>query len=238
VRRFVAVSALALAVAAPAPAAAALPGGRHLLLGRSVDGRPISATRVGDRGASRKALVVGQIHGNEPAGRRITRALRRLHPKGVDIWVVDSVNPDGNAAGARKNAHGVDLNRNFSFRWQPSSPSSGYYGGPRPHSERETRVMMRWIRRIRPDVTIWYHQPWNAVLVPCHGRAPIQRRYARRVHMRTSCRGAGLHGTATSWENHSFRGTKAFVVELSSRGVTKRGAKRHARAAMLAAAGL
>jgi protein MpaA len=225
-----------LATAAPAQAAD-LPTGRHVLLGRSTGGRPIRATRVGDPGAERKALVVGEIHGNEAAGRRITRALRRRHPRGVDIWVVDSVNPDGHSAGARRNAHGVDLNRNFPFRWQPSSPASGYYGGPRPSSERETRVVKRWILRIEPRVTVWYHQPWGAVLAPCHGRARIQRRYARRVHMPVSCRGAGLHGTATSWQMHRLPRTRAFVVELGSRGVTKRGARRHARAAMLAAAG-
>jgi protein MpaA len=239
VRSSVALSAAAALVAlAAAPAhAAALPTGRHVLLGRSTDGRAIRATRVGDPDAQRKALVVGDIHGNEPAGIRITRALRKRHPGAVDIWVVDTVNPDGLAAGTRRNAHGVDLNRNFPFRWRPSSPASGYYGGPRPSSERETRVMKRWILRIEPSVTIWYHQPWGAVLAPCHGRARTQRRYAHRVHMPVSCRGAGLHGTATSWQMHRLPRTRAFVVELGSRGVTKRAARRHARAAMLAAAG-
>jgi protein MpaA len=231
------VGALTLFLAAAPASAADLPTGLHVLLGRSTDGRAIRATRVGDPSARRKALVVGEIHGDEAAGRRVTRALRRRHPHGVDIWVVDTVNPDGHRAGTRRNARGVDLNRNFPFRWQPSSPASGYYSGRRASSERETRIVKRWILRIEPSLTIWYHQPWGAVLAPCHRRARIQRRYARRVHMAVSCRGANLHGTATSWQMHRLPRSRAFVVELGRNGVTRRGARRHARAAMLAAAG-
>jgi protein MpaA len=226
-----------LAAAAPAHAAA-LPSARHVVLGRSEQGRPIRAVRIGDIHSPRKALVVGVIHGNEPAGLRITRALRKRHPRGVDLWVVNTVNPDGLAAGTRKNARGVDLNRNFPFRWQRTIPGGGYYGGPRALSERESRVVRRWVVRIRPAVTIWYHQPWGAVLVPCNGRRErVQRRYARRVGMRVSCRGSGLRGTATSWENHRVRGSTAFVVELAAGGITAHAARRHARAAVAAAAG-
>ena len=44
---------------------------RTVVLGRSVRGRPIQATALGDPRAARKVLVVGVIHGNETAGRAV-----------------------------------------------------------------------------------------------------------------------------------------------------------------------
>ena len=236
------VAGLALAVAAfaaVAPAAAAsLPDTRHVLLGRSVEGREIRAVRLGDTDSPRKALVVGVIHGNEPAGLRVTRALRkRAGIKGVDLWLVDTVNPDGLARGTRWNGRGVDLNRNFPRGWRRSPQSSPYYSGKRALSERESRIVKRWIERIQPAVTIWYHQPWGAVLRPCSGAAPVQRRYARLAGMRTSCRGAGLRGTATAWQRHAVAGSTPFVVELGGGGISAKAARRHARAAAMVAAG-
>ena len=225
-----------MSVFAPVAAAQpALPDAKHVVLGQSTEGRDIRAVRLGDRSAARKVLVVGAVHGSEAAGMRVTKELRRrtgIHD--VDLWVVDTVNPDGVAHGRRQNARGVDLNRNFPRRWRPSSRRSAYYSGSRPLSERESRVVARWIERIRPAVTIWYHQPWDMVLGPCGG-APLVDRYARLTGMRTGCRGAGLRGTATSWQTHTFPETRAFVVELPAGGASAKAARRHARAAALIA---
>ncbi len=83
-------------------------------------------------------------------------------------------------------------------------------------------------------MTIYYHQPWNRVLVPCHGRAPIERRYARIAHMRTSCRGEDLPGTAIDWQNATLPG-RAFVVELDAGRLGGRDTRRNARAAVAVA---
>src|SRR5437764_5950976 len=107
------------------------------LLGRSADGRPIQVVHVGDPHGI-PVLVVGAIHGNETAGIAIARALERTHPLGVDLWIVPDLNPDGVAAGTRGNAHGVDLNRNFPWRWRRMD--GVYESGPRPLSEREARI--------------------------------------------------------------------------------------------------
>jgi protein MpaA len=233
------VTGAAAAGPARAQARAELPDARHVLLGRSTEGRAIRAVRVGDPDSPRKALVVGAIHGDEPAGPRVTRALRGLGggAEGVDLWVVDTVNPDGRARRSRRNARGVDLNRNFPRRWRRSARGSRYYSGSRRLSERESRIVARWVERIRPAVTIWYHQPWGVVLLPCTGPAPIERRYMELARLPGErCRGAGLAGTATSWQNHAFPGTRAFVVELPAGGVSAAAAERHARAALGVAA--
>ena len=49
-------------------------------IGRSVEGRPIRAVRVGNPSAPIRVLVVGEIHGTELAGRAVTRSLRRMRP--------------------------------------------------------------------------------------------------------------------------------------------------------------
>ena len=216
----------------------AIPSTQQELIGRSVEGRPITAVQIGDPAGTRVALVVGVIHGDERAGLRILRALKRLAGSrpgelaGTQLWVIDSVNPDGQRARTRKNARGVDLNRNFPYRWRDDIPhSSGYYPGPRPASEPETRAVMAFLERLRPDLSIWYHQPWGAVLA-CRGRPQLAAHYAKLVGMRTSCRGKGLRGTAISWETHGIPGSTAFVVEMPSGAVSSHSARQQARGAL------
>ena len=218
------------------PKRRAAPNERRVI-GRSVDGRAIRAVRVGDPAADRVALVVGVIHGDERAGLAVTRELRALGPAiDAQVWVIDSLNPDGARARTRRNSRGVDLNRNFPYRWRGGVPrSSGYYPGPRAASEPETRAAMDFIREIDPDISVWYHQPWGAVLA-CRGRPAIAARYAKLAKMGTSCRGRGLHGTAISWEKAAL-GSDAFVVELAAGRISGASARRHARAAATIAEG-
>ena len=219
------------------------PAGERQLIGRSVEGRSITAVQIGDHAGTGVALAVGVIHGDERAGLRIVRALKRRASQdptalaGTQLWAIQTVDPDGLRAHTRKNAHGVDLNRNFPYRWRDDVPhSNGYYPGPRPASEPETRAVMAFVQRIHPDLSIWYHQPWAAVLA-CRGRPPVAAEYAKLVGMRTSCRGKGLHGTAISWETHVFPGSSAFVVEVPPGKLTAGSADRQARAALRVAEG-
>jgi len=196
------------------------------LLGESFDGRPIRVFHRGDPDDVR-VLVVGCIHGDECAGVRIAERLRTGPPRRfLDLWILPSLNPDGRAAGTRQNARGVDLNRNFPYRWR-SGPEGRYYPGRRPASEPETRIAMRLIRRIEPDATIWFHQP--LALVDASGDVRVERRYARLVGL-PLVHLSGLHGTATSWQKHTFRGTEAFVVELPGGRLRPREVRRYARA--------
>src|SRR3954463_479479 len=108
---------------AAAPAPSPPPPVARVVFGRSVQGRPLSFVRVGDRDAPVHVLVVGCVHGNECAGLRILRVLeRRRSPRGTALWIVPPLTPDGGAVGSRGNAHTVDLNRNYPWRWAPTGP--------------------------------------------------------------------------------------------------------------------
>ena len=223
--RFLALLSLALLLAG---AAASSAGVRRVVVGRSLQGRPIAAYELGDPNSARKVLVVGCIHGNECAGIAILDRLRRLGPlAGVDLWLVPDANPDGHAAGARGNARGVDLNRNFPWRWRPLGGVN--YSGAGPGSERETRIAMSLILRLRPKVTIWFHQHLNMVVLTA-GNLGLQRRFARLAGLRAG-RLPRYPGTATGWSNATIAGTSAFVVELPAGRLSPRSVARLARAA-------
>src|SRR4051794_8087361 len=134
-----------------------------LLFGHSADDRPLRAMRVGEGPV--KVLVVGSIHGNETAGRAVIARLRRATPPaGVELWLVDTVNPDGVRRGTRQNARGVDLNRNFGRRWAGGGRAfDTYFPGPSAFSEPESRAVRRLVRRLHPAVTVWYHQHMRLV---------------------------------------------------------------------------
>lgn len=229
------VAAVAAVLAGVALAGPGADGGGPREFGSSVQDRNLQALRVGPDDRRQRALVVGSIHGDEREGHGVIRRLRRGGGPAarVAVWTVRALNPDGARAGTRGNAHGVDLNRNFPHRWRhDESAGSGYYQGPAPASEPETRAAMRLIRSLRPDVTIWYHQPWREVLVACRGSAAAERLYARIARMGLSrCRGDSLRGTATGWQEHRIGGT-AFVVELAAGELGDAEARRHARAAV------
>jgi len=201
-------------------------------VGESVKGRAIEVRRYGDPSADFKALIVGSTHGDEPEGMRVVHRLNQLARRGiegVDLWTIRTVNPDGLARDTRKNAHGVDLNRNFGYQFDPTL-SNGYESGPRPFSEPESRTVRRLARGRDFDLSIWYHQPWSRTLDPCDERGRYAREYARLSGLGT---GAGcdrdLPGSAINWLHHEF-GTVAFVVELAAGRLSDGAVNRHAKA--------
>jgi protein MpaA len=177
-------------------------------LGRSYDGRPIAATHLPGDGP--RILVVGCIHGDEYEGVKVTRLLEHS-TSGADLWLVHQLNPDGYAHGTRTNAHGVDLNRDFLAATQ-----------------RETRIARTLILRLRPDVTLWFHQPQGLVRAWGASRA-VARRYARLAGVRYRSL-AWPPGSASRWQNGI--GQRSFVVELPPGRLAPAAAARYARAVL------
>jgi len=204
---------------------------RTSTFGRSAGGRPLRVVGLGNRSSDRSVLVVGCIHGDECAGTAVTRHLLRGAPSAASmLWIVPNLNPDGRALRTRLNGRGVDLNRNFPSQWRPfQRRGDPQYSGPKPLSEPESRAIARFIRQQRPDVTIWFHQP-QAIVRAWGPSVPAARRYAR-LAGEPFRRIRWPHGTAPNWQNHRFRGTSSFVVELAAGELGDRRARRHAAAA-------
>jgi protein MpaA len=181
-------------------------------------------------------LVVGCIHGIEPAGIAVADRLAHARlPQHSSIWIVRDLNPDGVAAGTRQNAHGVDLNRNFPYAWRPlGAPGDQQYSGLRALSEPESRIARALILRLAPQITIWFHQPENVTDIS-GGDIRIERRFATLGGLPLK-RLPRYPGSATGWQNHRLRGTTAFVVELPAGRLSPRQTNRIANA-VLALAG-
>jgi protein MpaA len=177
-------------------------------LGRSWEGRPIEAVHVAGEGP--RILVVGCIHGNECEGIEVTKLLERSLPT-ADLWLVHQLNPDGYARRSRFNARGADLNRDFLAATQ-----------------RETRIARRLILRLRPDVTIWFHQPQSVVRAWGPSRRTAAR-YARLAGVPYRAMG-WPPGSASRWQNGI--GQISFVVELPSGELPDAAARRYAEAVL------
>ena len=173
--------------ATPAPPPPAAPAGGEQpeaapgaqVIGYSVEGRPISAYRIGD--GPLKVVLAGDIHGGLEANTHILAQQLLAHfqdhpsevPADVSLWIIPTLNPDGLAAGTRWNAHDVDLNRNADTDldgcggndWSPDTvglegPHPGA-GGDYPFSEPEIRA----VRDFLADawIAVFYHSAAGAI---------------------------------------------------------------------------
>lgn len=137
---------------------------------------------------------------------------------GTEIWVLPNHNPDGSNyvftsdSNWRKNRRnngsgifGVDPNRNYPFRWNACSGSSGdpnseTYRGPSAASEPETfQGIVELARRERPVMALSYHTYSELVLMPygCTGSHTSERETFRRIASDMATRLVG--DTGTSW---------------------------------------
>jgi protein MpaA len=186
------------------------------IIGTSIQGRPLEAFRMGDpKGTT--VVVIGVIHGNEDAGLLITDQLVTMDiPKGINLWVVPSVNPDGTALNQRGNANRVDLNRNFPYNWaKMGKPGYWQYAGPMRASEPETKAVVAFMREIKPALGIWYHQDLN-MISPGEGlEGTMRNAYSRLTGIPIKrITGGRYTGVAATWQRNTIKDGMAFVVEL------------------------
>jgi hypothetical protein len=187
------------------------------VIGRSVEGRAIVATRQGNPASARVLVVSGQMHGEEWPGTRVVDQIRGMGIKRgatYQIWTVRTMNPDGGRIGRRRNSHGVDLNRNFTTKFLRRSDS-----GPRALSEPESAAMARFLAWVQPDLLISLHGYSTSVDTTGGGmRAAWARAYSRLTGIApatpVSC-GGPCHGNMTDWYSATSRTSGvAFTVEM------------------------
>lgn len=174
-------------------------------------------------------------------GYATTPAIRQLVDAN-EIWIVPMVNPDGvdavwnvdrywrkNRAASGNNVHGVDLNRNYPFRWgvcgASSRMTSQIYKGSAAGSEPETKTMMALARMQRFEKYLDFHSFGQEVLdtySPCTSNAytntPLaamlahfRDRLAAPANYRT--RPPSASGEAQEW-HWAENGTLSFLVEV------------------------
>ena len=209
------------------------------VIGTSVLGRPIIADRMGTPGG-RVVLLIGMIHGDETKGSLITQLLRTMPtPVGIDLWLIDTMNPDGFAAGTRGNANGVDLNRNFETNWSYIPPSTTHrqYSGENPADQPETQAVEEFIREVQPMVGLWYHQDANVISLG-GARKEIPTAYGLLVGLEPGTVPCSqlCTGTAGTFANKAVPGSTNFLVELpASDQVDAAMIRRHAEAVLTVA---
>ena len=254
---------------------------RYYVLGRTHEGRPLGALRIGrgDPAGKPAVLLNGAHHGNEPLSiEPVFEAIQELleHPErprvrawldALDVWCVPVVNPDGLYAflevsrrtgrkngrdldgdGRRGRLEGVDLNRNYPYRWHTlgergshSNPKSPWYRGSKAASEPEVRAMVRLGLARRFAASLSFHVGTVAVLAPytiddvlnpvpneawevAEGLVrdlpdhPDERPWEVRRNLYS------VDGTDQDWLRHEL-GTVALLVE-GARGAPRRSARR------------
>lgn len=140
---------------------------RLVNIGNSVEGRALWALQITDNPDVEEDepefKYVSTIHGDEligtenclyfidllltsygqstAEGQRLTNLINS-----TDIWIMPMMNPDGNTAGRRYNAMGVDLNRNFPSYVQDDAGGNVFDDDPLMDEGRQIEVqhMMHW----------------------------------------------------------------------------------------------
>ena len=132
-------------------------------LGRTPAGKEIS---MHCHGTGRlHALLLGGVHGDEKEGFLLAERFlselqtQRLSLKaGIQLYTCARINPDGCEKMRRTNHNNVDLNRNLpSQDWSRDFKNVRYYPGPKANSEIETKITVKLIKKIKPNVIISLH---------------------------------------------------------------------------------
>ena len=167
-----------------------------LSIGQSVEGRDIWALKITDNPEidepnEERILFTGVTHAREWATHelvlylaekltslyRVDAEIKHIIDHSV-VWLVPVVNPDGFEYSWttkrlwRTNKNGVDINRNYSYRWGRDGVGSsqhagvGTYRGPSPASEPETRAIQNLLAEQRFAVAVSYHSYSQMALYP------------------------------------------------------------------------
>lgn len=119
------------------------------------------------------------------------------------------------------NALGVDINHNFDANWEPIlfGPSPSRYGGKYPVSEPETRAVVDFLDRVKPELFIAFHSQGKEIYYDFNGMEnkrseETARRIAEKVGYTVSVpTGTASFGGAKDWYIKTYQ-RMAFTAEL------------------------
>lgn len=143
-------------------------------IGATVKGRSITSYRFGS--GPNIILFVGATHGNEAGTYQLLslwidelESKARSIPADKTVIVIPALNRDGLAAGSRRNANNVDLNRNFpTADWKADVTMPGGEmvqggGGSAPLSEPESQSIANYTTSLSPRLVLTYHSTGSLV---------------------------------------------------------------------------
>lgn len=238
------------------------PQAKIIETGKTVQGRPLRAILAGN--AERRIVLIGSIHVSESGPELILPAVERLLNENpgllgrIGIAALPCVNQDererliasGYPLYLRKNARGVDLNRNFDSIWDPSllkpgapteDPKHETYRGPAPGSEPETQALCHLMHLSNPVAVFSFHSVNSLAnagfLYPANAEVENDTAYIRQCREYATLyahglygpedaeryswfRSSGYQGTMNSWIYKEF-GIPAFDLELDDNPRTK-----------------
>lgn len=222
----------------------ALLGAEKTLEGRSIYALQVSGnpSRIEDEP---KILIIGQHHARELTTQHAVIDSAADYLETTDshsisrsaVWFVPVLNPDGltyvlkhnrmwrkNRAKNPDGTRGVDLNRNYDFKWgacglNSLEGNSEVYRGPEPMSEPELRLMDKLNALLRFQYSISYHSYGNEVLNPylC-GTLAETSEYFRLRDLLANTLQFGKRPPSSSGEDHEYHynkyGTLSFLLEV------------------------
>jgi len=156
------------------------PEGEAFSIGQSVQEKSLDMYRFGNGPIVR--VIIGAIHGGYESNTATLVYLLRddlrngsiVVPEEITLYLLPVFNPDGfynflNQPEGRGNAHGVDINRNWSVLWQPDWDRTGCFNylrltaGEQPFSEPEVIALRDFLLANKVDALISYHSAMSAI---------------------------------------------------------------------------
>jgi hypothetical protein len=206
------------------------------VVGKSVLGCDILMFKIGNPNGGR-VLFDGAMHGNEAAGSELLYSLA--------VWLLDSndslandilmrtctllipvVNVDEENI-MRKNANGVDLNRNFATGWPSglgsTDPDNDAYQGPSPLSEPESQMLVDVLEKYSPSFYVNLHMWAEPYYAGCrYANRTLYRYLVDRISSLSMSRGfqpfhysGEFGGDAMAIGDAAQLGTTSFLIELA-----------------------
>jgi predicted deacylase len=160
------------------PEATPIATSTQVVIGTSVESRPIEVFTFGT--GEIDLLFVGGVHGGYEANsvRLADEMIAEFKvrpetiPASVTVHIIPVLNPDGYALpttasdqARRFNANGVDLNRNFDCKWEPTSSwrNETVSAGTAPFSEPEAVALRDYVSFTNPNAAVFWHSVANTV---------------------------------------------------------------------------
>lgn len=146
-------------------------------IGRSANGSPITATRLGN--GSQAVIFVGGFHAGFAPGtvqlaeRAITyfEANGNEIPTDVSLYIIPIANPDSVGRGVetkegRLNGNGVDINRNWDCTWSHTAQwrNTPVNPGSFAFSEPESQALRDFFLSVQPSAVVFWEAKGNLVI--------------------------------------------------------------------------